>query len=71
MTVLGSAQLFTAPLGLVIRHNWFKALPVGWVGLLPWADGQDLRFEQEMQDILLQRLHQSFWAAGCEVSFAG
>merc|ERR1712129_457300 len=38
--VLAPSALFTAPLGTVIRHNWFK----------------DLQFEQEMQDILVQRL---------------
>ena len=50
VTVLGSSQLFTAPLGLVVRHNWFK----------------DLRFEQEMQDILLQRLHQRYGCIVCQ-----
>lgn len=50
VTVLASSQLFTAPLGLVVRHNWFK----------------DLRFEQEMQDILLQRLHQRYGCIVCQ-----
>ncbi|CAK9025902.1 unnamed protein product [Durusdinium trenchii] len=50
VTVLASSQLFTAPFGLVVRHNWFK----------------DLRFEQEMKDILLQRLQKRYGCIVCQ-----
>ncbi|CAE7207306.1 PKHD1L1 [Symbiodinium natans] len=50
VTALGEPHLFTAPLGLAIRHNWFK----------------DLRFEQEMQDILLHRLQRRYNCIVCQ-----
>jgi len=48
--VLAPSHLFTAPLGWFVRHNWFK----------------DLRFEQEMQDVLLQRLHRKYGCIMCQ-----
>eukprot|EP00931_Biecheleriopsis_adriatica_P121321 TRINITY_DN96401_c0_g1_i1.p1 TRINITY_DN96401_c0_g1~~TRINITY_DN96401_c0_g1_i1.p1 ORF type:complete len:607 (+),score=116.41 TRINITY_DN96401_c0_g1_i1:93-1913(+) len=50
VVVLAEPHLFTAPFGWVVRHNWFK----------------DLRFEQEMQDILLQRLQQRYNCIMCQ-----
>jgi len=50
VTVLAPSYLFTAPLGWWVRHNWFK----------------DLRFEQEMIDILLQRLHRKYGCIMCQ-----
>ncbi|CAE7428461.1 PKHD1L1, partial [Symbiodinium pilosum] len=50
VTALGEPHLFTAPLGLAVRHNWFK----------------DLRFEQEMQDILLHRLQRRYNCIVCQ-----
>jgi len=47
--VLGPSRLFAAPLGVVVRHNWFK----------------DLNFEQEMQEILLQRLRRKYGCIVC------
>jgi len=48
--VLAPSHLFTAPLGWYVRHNWFK----------------DLRFEQEMMDVLLQRLHRRYGCIMCQ-----
>lgn len=48
--VLAPSYLFTAPLGWFVRHNWFK----------------DLRFEQEMQDVLLQRLQRRYGCIVCQ-----
>ncbi|CAE7940858.1 PKHD1L1 [Symbiodinium sp. KB8] len=50
VTALGEPHLFTAPLGVAIRHNWFK----------------DLRFEQELQDILLHRLQRRYNCIVCQ-----
>lgn len=50
VVVLAEPYLFTAPFGWYIRHNWFK----------------DLRFEQEMQDILLQRLQKRYNCIMCQ-----
>ena len=50
VTVLASSLLFTAPFGMAVRHNWFK----------------DLSFEQEMQDVLLQRLHKRYGCIVCQ-----
>lgn len=47
--VLAPSRFFTAPRGLFVRHNWFK----------------DLQFEQEMQDILLQRLQHKYGCIVC------
>jgi len=48
--VLAPSHLFTAPLGWFVRHNWFK----------------DLHFEQEMQDVLLQRLYHKYGCIMCQ-----
>lgn len=48
--VLAEPHLFTAPFGWFVRHNWFK----------------DLRFEQEMMDILLQRLQRKYGCIMCQ-----
>jgi len=53
VTVLGKPELFTAPLGMVVRHNWF----------------QDRRFEQEMQELLLQRLVHRFKCILCRSAY--
>mmetsp|Transcript_36576 Transcript_36576/g.80098 ORF Transcript_36576/g.80098 Transcript_36576/m.80098 type:complete len:625 (-) Transcript_36576:69-1943(-) len=48
--VLAPSYLFTAPMGWFVRHNWFK----------------DLRFEQEMQDVILQRLYRKYNCIMCQ-----
>eukprot|EP00927_Polykrikos_kofoidii_P007823 TRINITY_DN13210_c1_g1_i1.p1 TRINITY_DN13210_c1_g1~~TRINITY_DN13210_c1_g1_i1.p1 ORF type:complete len:650 (-),score=76.38 TRINITY_DN13210_c1_g1_i1:340-2100(-) len=48
--VLAPPHLFTAPLGWFVRHNWFK----------------DMRFEQEMMDVLLQRLQRKYGCIMCQ-----
>lgn len=48
--VLAPPYLFTAPFGWFVRHNWFK----------------DLRFEQEMQDVLLHRLQKKYGCIMCQ-----
>jgi len=48
--VLAPSHLFTAPLGWFVRHNWFK----------------DMRFEQEMMDVLLQRLYRKYGCIMCQ-----
>ncbi|CAE8649237.1 unnamed protein product [Polarella glacialis] len=53
VVVLAPPHLFTAPLGWYVRHNWFK----------------DLRFEQEMQDVLLQRLQRRYGCIVCQNVF--
>lgn len=50
VVVLAPSYLFTAPLGWWVRHNWFK----------------DLRFEQEMMEILLQRLQRRYGCIMCQ-----
>lgn len=47
--VLAPCHLFTAPQGWYVRHNWFK----------------DLNFEQEMMDIMLQRLYRKYDCIMC------
>jgi len=53
VVVLAPPHLFTAPLGWFVRHNWFK----------------DLRFEQEMMDVLLQRLQRKYGCIVCQNVF--
>merc|ERR1712138_64253 len=48
--VLAPPYLFTAPLGWFVRHNWFK----------------DMRFEQELQDVILQRLFHRYGCIVCQ-----
>lgn len=48
--VLAPSYRFTAPLGMRVLHNLFK----------------DLRFEQEITDILLQRLQRRYRCIMCQ-----
>jgi len=50
VVVLAEPHLFTAPLGWFVRHNWFK----------------DMKFEQEMMDVLLQRLQRKYGCIMCQ-----
>eukprot|EP00928_Gymnodinium_smaydae_P023949 TRINITY_DN19550_c0_g1_i2.p1 TRINITY_DN19550_c0_g1~~TRINITY_DN19550_c0_g1_i2.p1 ORF type:complete len:342 (-),score=64.73 TRINITY_DN19550_c0_g1_i2:68-1093(-) len=50
VAVLAEPHLFTAPLGWFVRHNWFK----------------DMRFEQEMMDVVLQRLFKRYGCIMCQ-----
>lgn len=50
VVVLAEPHLFTAPLGWFVRHNWFK----------------DMKFEQEMMDVLLQRLQRRYGCIMCQ-----
>eukprot|EP00929_Paragymnodinium_shiwhaense_P012824 TRINITY_DN120716_c0_g1_i1.p1 TRINITY_DN120716_c0_g1~~TRINITY_DN120716_c0_g1_i1.p1 ORF type:complete len:614 (+),score=123.85 TRINITY_DN120716_c0_g1_i1:75-1916(+) len=48
--VLAPPQLFTAPMGWFVRHNWFK----------------EKSFEQEMIEILLQKLNKKYGCIFCD-----
>merc|ERR1711988_1425669 len=51
--VVAPSHLFTTPLGLAVRHNWFK----------------DARFEMELRDILAQRLQHRFGCTQCAAAY--